>query len=159
VLKIEGADMKELLTRLETDLKETLEQRTTLDKKAVALQKTIAGIRELIGLNDNSEFVQFTPISEVSVRIIAPNQFAGMTITQAAVAYLRWIDEPQTNRQVAEALLKGGIKSNAQNFPSTLRSVLLKKQEKNSPVVWLDTKWHLREWILEMPPEERPEGF
>lgn len=153
------AEMKELLTRLETDLKETLEQRTTLDKRAIALQKTIAGVRELISLNDNSESVQFTTISEVSVRIIAPNQFAGLTITEAAVAYLRWIDVPQTNRQVAEALLKGGIKSDAQDFPSTLRSVLLKKQEKNSPVVWLDTKWHLREWILEMPPEERPKGF
>ena len=152
--------MKELLTKLETDLNETLEQRTTLDKKAVALQKTIAGIRKLIGLNDNSEFVQFTPISEASVRIIAPNQFAGLTITEAAVTYLRWIDEPQTNRQVAEALLKGGVKSDAQNFPSTLRSVLLKKQGKqNSPVVWFDTKWHLREWILDMPPEERPKGF
>jgi hypothetical protein len=154
------ADMKELLTRLETELKETLEQRTALDKKAVALQKTIAGVRELVSLDDNSEFVQFTPISEVSVRIIAPNQFAGLTITEAAVTYLRWIDEPQTNRQVAEALLKGGVKSDAGNFASTLRSVLLKKQDKqNSQVVWFDNKWHLREWILDMPPEERPEGF
>jgi len=73
---------------------------------------------------------------------------------------LRWIDEPQTNRQVAEALLKGGVKSDAGNFASTLRSVLLKKQDKqNGQVVWLDNKWHLREWILDMPPEERPEGF
>lgn len=131
-----------LLADFEAELVHVTSERARLDKREAALRKTIAGLRELISLNGGTP-----PASPTSEVVIPPNHFDGLTITDAATEYLLMAGKPQTNRQIVEALTKGGITSTAKDFSSTVRAILLREHEKpDGTLVWDVPNWYLREW-------------
>jgi hypothetical protein len=66
------------------------------------------------------------------------------------VKYLGIVKRPQTTREVVDALLLGGKKSESKNFADTVRITLLKESEKENPrICWIDRKWELPEWSKE----------
>ena len=65
-----------------------------------------------------------------------------MSIVDASEKYLRIVKKGQTNRQLADALVHAGYKSEAKQFVDTVRSVL----HRSGKFVWINNRWELAEW-------------
>ena len=142
-------DPRALLDYFEQQLDEVTQEREKLDERESALRQTVEGLRRIARLNGHT-----APQPEGPAVVIAPNQFRGLSIKDAAVAYLRLANAPQTNRQVVEAIQRGGITSTARNFTKMVRNILLRDLESDSPVLsWNAPHWSLREWeVLPLQP-------
>ena len=55
---------------------------------------------------------------------IADDAFFSMTVADAARKYLGMVKQTKTTAEIAEALLRGGLKSSAFDLPSTVRSIM-----------------------------------
>lgn len=73
--------------------------------------------------------------------------FVDMSLIQAVVKLLRFVKIPLSNRQISEALLRGGYKTAAHDFTDTVRSTLKQYKAPKGEMLWLDNKWELKEWI------------
>jgi hypothetical protein len=82
---------------------------------------------------------------------IPHDAFFQMTIPDAAKKYLAIVKQTKPNPQIAESLLKGGLKSAAKNFPETLRTIL----SRDDRFVRVNSEWGLAEWYSGMRKERK----
>lgn len=137
-------DKHVLLKGFEEELEQVESEMEILEKRRDALEITVRGIRQLINLNGGSLPVK--PERPLFPR----NAFTDLGTVEAAVKYLGIVKRPQTTREVVDALLLGGKKSESKNFTDTVRITLLKESEKGNPrICWTDLKWELPEWSNE----------
>lgn len=73
---------------------------------------------------------------------IPHDAFFQMTVVDAAEKYLKLMKRTKPNSELADALIKGGLKSAARNFPEMIRSVLFR----DSRFVKVNSEWGLSEW-------------
>jgi hypothetical protein len=132
------------LRDFERRLTEATQEREQAEARESALRQTVEGLRRLSRLNGEPPAEPAEPAGP----IIAENAFTGMSIKQAAIAYLQLVGERQTNRQIVTALERGGITSEAANFSKTVRAVLLRdlENEETGVLTWEAPYWGLREW-------------
>lgn len=120
-------------------LAELRAQRKMLDDAIAALEKVIAAQQQP---NTKSP-----PEGGVFGLFPAPpKSLAGMTIPEAATTVIKASGQPMTNREIADALEKGGLKHESEDFPNTINSVLRRAAEQHGTLVRVDQKWHLAEW-------------
>jgi hypothetical protein len=87
--------------------------------------------------------------------------FLGKSIPEAAKLYLAIVKSKQTSRDIAEALLKGGIESRSKSFNTQVHSILDRASKSGSGIVKLDRSyWGLSDWYpanlrIGSPPEKR----
>lgn len=77
---------------------------------------------------------------------ITPRMFTDMSLIKATIKFLRLVKMPQTTRQIADALLLGGYKTVARDFPDTVRGTLKQYKHPAGEMLWSDNKWELKEW-------------
>jgi len=136
------ADKHAILKDLEEELATVSSEISTLARREMALTQAVAGVRELIALNGGA-----VPPVKQNTAAIPRNAYASLGNLEAAIAYLRMVGKPQTNREVLNALIAGGKTSNSKSFSDTLRVTLLREDNKpDGRVVWTGHKWKLREW-------------
>lgn len=103
----------------------------------------------------NNELSQpdFESMTEISCNLqprfeqITYGVFTGAKLIDAVIKYLRIMKTGQSTRQIAEALLIGGYQTTAQDFTDTVRSTLKQYKSPKGPVIWVNNRWELREWI------------
>ena len=78
---------------------------------------------------------------------IAFGMFANMILIEAVVKFLRLVKVAQSTKQISEALLRGGYKTTARDFSDTVRSTLKQYKHPDGPMLWIDNKWELKEWV------------
>jgi hypothetical protein len=143
------SDKHIILKDLEEELATVMAERNSLSKRQAALEKAVAGVRELISLSGGS-----LPIPE-SKPLFSKTAFTNLGIVEGALKYLHLIGKPQTNREVFEALKQGGKTSGSTSFSDTVRATLLRELEKpNSRLRWTGHKWELSEWPASKEEEE-----
>jgi hypothetical protein len=136
------ADKHAILRDLEEELALVSAESTALARREAALTQAVAGVRDLIALNGGA----VPPVKQSTVAI-QKNAFASLGNLEAAIAYLRLVHKPQTNREVLNALIAGGKTSNSKSFSDTLRVTLLRESYKpDGRLIWTGHKWKLREW-------------
>lgn len=86
---------------------------------------------------------------------IPAGAFHGKSIPAAARAYLEMVKTNQTTKEIAKALLKGGIVSTSSNFESMIHVGLNRVRRKNGQFARVSGKWALPEWV---PPSMRNAG-
>lgn len=79
---------------------------------------------------------------DATINDIPHDAFFQMTVPDAAEKYLTLAKTTKPNAQVAEALLRGGLKSAAKNFRSMLNTVL----SRESRFVKVNGEWGLTAW-------------
>jgi hypothetical protein len=73
--------------------------------------------------------------------------FLGKSIPEAAKLFLAIVKSKQTSRDIAAALLKGGIESRSKSFGTQVHSILDRASKSGSGIVKLDrSHWGLVEW-------------
>lgn len=107
--------------------------------QAAKLETTINNLRETfdIPLSAPSQEPKYVPY----VTPDANGPYTGMTIGNAAIAFLRAAGTPQKTRDICDALRSGGLASASVNLYRTVYNTLLKRSE----VEIKDAKWGLVE--------------
>ena len=82
---------------------------------------------------------------------IEHDTFFQMTIPDAAAKYLGMMKRTKPNPELAEALLKGGLKTAAKNFPENVRTIL----SRDDRFVKVNSEWGLAEWYPAMRKERK----
>ena len=137
-----SANDKQLLIKsFEEELAAVDAEVEIMERRREALESTIENLRELISLNGGS-----APAKQERP-LFSRNAFADLGVVEATVKILGIVGVAQTNREVVDALLLGGKKSESKSFSNTVRITLLKESEKEKPRVrWVNHKWELPEW-------------
>lgn len=127
-----------------------------LEAKRAAIDTAIASLRALAA---SGALVVFPADSipammdNVSVSVngihggeVPTGAFLGKSIPEGAKLCLQIVKRKMTTREIAEALLKGGIETTSKRFVSILHSILLRSARSDSGIVRLDKHWGLAEW-------------
>lgn len=75
---------------------------------------------------------------------IKPGMFTGMQVWKAALKYLQMAKKPQNTRQMAQALMQGGLGTNAKKFDANLHQAMAIKPHVFKKVdvgMWGLTDW------------------
>ena len=109
---------------------------TKLKREREEIDALIAGLEKRGGMAHDAE----TP-SEIH-----PDTFFGMGILDAAVQLLTMETRPQSAKNIATALKRGGLISESKNFGNTVTSILRREHEKGGRVITLPGRqWGLTE--------------
>jgi|HubBroStandDraft_3_1064219.scaffolds.fasta_scaffold58628_2 hypothetical protein len=127
---------------------------TDLEAKKAAIEAAIASMRQAMGLGALGQTGDGTGVSGMSSPSLSihngdiPNgAFLGKSIPEAAKLYLEILKKKQTSREIADALLKGGMESTSKNFYGIVHAVLDRaRKSPNSALVKLGTHWGLALW-------------
>jgi len=88
-----------------------------------------------------SQVETIEPVGEIT-----PLMFKDMKLIEGVVKFLQIVKMPQTTRQIANAMLAGGYKTTAKDFPDTVKGTLKQYIHPKGGVIWHDKKWSLKEW-------------
>lgn len=144
-----AANKHAILKELEQELASATVERDSLNRRIIALDKAVAGVRELISLNGDVPPVPQTTAIQAYTQI-PPDAFANVGNLEAAIQFLSLVGKPQPNRAVVKALIQGGKTSTAKNFSDMVRTTLLRESDKpNGRLIWTGHEWALREWSSE----------
>lgn len=134
-----GNEVEQMLRELEEELASVSAERERMTLQEQALQTAVHGLRNVVSVNRGGKIV----IVREKPRI-KKNAFVRMGIAEAAIHYLRLVGKNQQHRQIVEALIEGGKKSNAKRFSDAVRSVLNREaQTESSPLYWSGKDWGL----------------
>ncbi|HET6842156.1 MAG TPA: hypothetical protein VFK06_10810 [Candidatus Angelobacter sp.] len=93
----------------------------------------------------------FTGMRPSSAGEIPDAIFFEMSVPDAAEKYLGMVKKEKTTNEIADALLRGGLKSAAKNFPSMVNTIL----SRDSRFVKINGQWGLNAWYPAMRRAQR----
>jgi hypothetical protein len=125
-----------------------------LEGKKVALEAAIASVRAAIVAGTLGQSGDSTALPALGLPAtltggeVPAGAFLGKSIPDAAKLYLEIVKKKQTSKEIAEALLKGGMESTSKNFPSIVHAILDRaRKAKNPALVKVDkSHWGLTGW-------------
>lgn len=79
-------------------------------------------------------------------RIIEPDAFFRMTVSDSIKKYLNIVKRPKTAKDIVEGLQQGGLTTKAKNLYATVYPTLLRMEEGGIVVRVTSTEWGLAEW-------------
>jgi hypothetical protein len=115
------------------------EKRQDFLNKAKKIEETIASLTEVFA--GEAESASGTAVISSSPVPIAPREYAGMLIGEAAVKFLRKAGSPQKTRVIADALEAGGLKS-----ADMYRAVYNALDTGDAAEQDEEKRWRLKEW-------------
>ncbi len=111
-----------------------------LEKDKENIETAIAVIKKKMGLPVDSPSRTSAPTQ------LRPDSFFRKGIAEAAAMYLRMGREPRTSGEIADALEKGGIETQAKDLKATVHAVLVRDAEKWGITRLTSGAWGLDEW-------------
>jgi hypothetical protein len=120
---------------------------TWLEAKKAALDQAIAGVRTLMGLEQQPGSAVGPALRVASAEGVQPGLFLSLSITDATKKYLNLIKQSQTTAEICEALKRGGLHSTAKNYFANVYTILVRQEKQVGDIVRVDKKWGLVEWF------------
>jgi hypothetical protein len=125
-----------------------------LEAKKAVLERAIASVRAVmnggalaVSVGDSMSMTDGLSVSVMPAGEVPRGAFLGKSIPEAAKLYLAIVKSKQTSRDIAEALLKGGIESRSKTFSTQVHSILDRASKGGSGIVKLDkSHWGLVDW-------------
>lgn len=121
-----------------------------LEAKRAGLDAAIAGVKQMLG---QSHVAASSPSASghgngagaISLR---GDEFFQMSIPDASIKYLKMVKKPQTTKEIAEALEKGGMLHGSGDFIQTVGSVINRRSKAADSEVANVKRgvWGLSEW-------------
>lgn len=107
------------------------------------LDAAIAAIQDFAG-NDGIEGASSPEAPKITLGL--SREYRGMTIAAATIKFLKKAGEPQSTRDIADALRLGGLGSNSKNMYRTVYNTLNNRLDKHQDIMKEGAKWGLPEW-------------
>jgi hypothetical protein len=126
-----------------------------MKKKRAVLDKGIAAVEVILGMSPSIDVPTgeiITAGQELKVNVaelpIASDAFFGLTIPAAAKKYLEMTKKPQRTKDIAQALLTGGMQHRSGNFENTVGSILNRNGDESTGIFAKLKRgtWGLRTW-------------
>jgi ribosomal protein S25 len=126
-----------------------------LEAKRAVLDAAISSLRAAmsagaIGISEGTSYVNLAAtVVNPSIHNgeIPAGAFLRKSIPEAAKLYLSTVRKKQTTKEIADALLEGGLETNAKDFEVTVGTGLYRVSKKTGEFVRLkDGAWGLAEW-------------
>jgi hypothetical protein len=125
-----------------------------LEAKKVALEAAIASVRAAIvagTLGQSGDGMTFSAAGlpgALTGGEVPAGAFLGKSIPDAAKLYLEIVKKKQTSKEIADALLKGGMETTSKDFPSIVHAIMDRaRKAKNPALVKVDkSHWGLTGW-------------
>ncbi len=124
-----------------------------LEAKRSALDQTIASLRSLMGggalaINAGDSIMGMADNISLSLHggEVPAGAFHGKSVPEAAKLYLSLVKQKKSTREIAEALVKGGMESNSKNFETTVAGGLYRAFNTTGEIVRVKGAWGLAEW-------------
>lgn len=114
-----------------------------LEKKKVALENAIAGIKQILG---QPQIGENTPIRSPGSTDIQSDAYSQMSMPDAIRKYLKTAKKPQSAKSITEALKSGGLTSMAQSLSNNVYAVLRRMEKETGDIVRVKKEWGLAEW-------------
>jgi len=110
-------------------LAELREEEARLKFEVVRIGRVIEALEEALGIAERREESADADAGAAVAPLPPPRSapYAMLDLYDATAAYLRTVDEPQTSRQIADALRAGGFKTHSMEFRDTVRSMLRRR--------------------------------
>jgi hypothetical protein len=119
-----------------------------LEAKRTALDQAIAGVRALMGLEQQASGGTPTmTVRATSAEDIQPGTFLSMSITDATKKFLNLVKCPQTTTEIAEALRRGGLHSTSKDYTTNVYTILARHEKQVGEIVRVEKRWGLVEWF------------
>lgn len=118
-----------------------------LRAKKADLETAIATIERIMGLPSTSPANGASGATLQATGTVREGMFFGMSLTEAAKAYLQTVRRKQSAREIAEALEQGGFHHTSRDFPNTVRAILARNAANEGEFVKLQTDWGLASWF------------
>jgi hypothetical protein len=77
---------------------------------------------------------------------VRSDSFFGLTFPQAAKKYLAIAKRPQSAKEIAEALNRGGITHQSTNFTNTIYTTLKREDDRGGDIIKVGKHWGLASW-------------
>ena len=130
-----------------------------LEAKRTALDTAIASVRAALAVGslgqsgDGTAFVGPGLSNSLTGGEVPDGAFLGKNIPDAAKLYLEIVKKKQTSKEIALALLKGGMETASKDFPSIVHAILDRARKGNNPaLVKIGTQWGLANWYPNLTP-------
>lgn len=121
-----------------------------LEAEIDQLKATLALLKELRA-TPIDRFLTATRPSDIEIR---HDSFFEMTYVDAVKKYLGMMGRPQSTKEIADALERGGINHSSKNFAATIRSILCSKKE----FIRVNGDWALSVWHPDIRKEDTKLG-
>jgi hypothetical protein len=110
-----------------------------LESELSSILKIMSGVEERMNL-------QKAPHDRPTAVKIEKNAFVGMKLREAIVAYLRLVRQPQTTREIADALQEGGLETRITNTVLLANAARTTMERADSVFTQIGRRWELKEW-------------
>jgi hypothetical protein len=119
----------------------------TLGEYLDHLRKQRAGLDDLISKIESTR-LDAPPLSAAGAHPQRKPQgpYSGVTIINAAIAFLRSVGKTQGTREILNAIREGGLKTASKSPYRTLYSTLNRRMENKGDVIKINGKWGLKAW-------------
>ena len=124
-----------------------------LKVKRAALDQTIASLESLmsggaLAINASDSIAGMADSVSLSLHggEVPAGAFHGKSVPEAAKLYLSLVKQKKSTREIAEALVKGGMESNSKNFETTVAGGLYRVFNTTGEIVRVKGAWGLAEW-------------
>lgn len=124
-----------------------------LEAKRATLNQAIASLRSLMGggalaINASDSIAGMADSVSLSLHggEVPAGAFLGKSVPEAAKLYLSLVKQKKSTREIAEALVKGGMESNSKNFETTVAGGLYRVFNTTGEIVRVKGAWGLAEW-------------
>jgi len=140
-----------------------------LEAKRAALDAAISSVKTAMWALGTAEAVASYANTATTVNLAIHNSdipagaFLRKSIPEAAKLYLAAVKKKQTTKEIAKALLEGGMETNAKDFETTVKTGLHRVSKNTGEFVRLKGgTWGLAEWypaaMRTSPKQEKPKG-
>jgi hypothetical protein len=121
-----------------------------LEAKRAVLDQAIASLRAVMAGGALAGSVGDAMLAGVTDGLhggeVPAGAFHGKSVPEAAKLYLSIVKQKKSTREIAEALVKGGMQSNAKNFEITVGTGLYRASKNSGEIVRVKGAWGLAEW-------------
>jgi hypothetical protein len=137
--RLDDANYNAVIADLET-------QRAVLDQTIASLKAIRSGGALAMNLSDSIVGMGDSASVALHGGEVPSGAFHGKSIPEAAKLYLSLVNRKQSTREIAEALLKGGMESNSKNFEITVAGGLYRVFKTTGEIVRVKGAWGLAAW-------------
>jgi hypothetical protein len=122
-----------------------------LEAKRSALDQAIASLRAVMAAGTTegmSSINMAVTLANPAIHNgeIPAGAFLGKSIPEAAKLYLSIVRAKQTTREIAEAMLKGGMETTSSNFENIVGAGIHRASKKDGEIVKVGRAWALAAW-------------
>lgn len=116
-----------------------------LIRKRDALNAAIAAIEQMTGHPDSANVTKSGGKKSEPTEVRS-DTFFGMKFPEAAKVYLAIAKKPQSVKEIADALERGGITHQSSNFVNTMYTTLKREDDRGGDIIKVGKSWGLAAW-------------